>query len=188
MAKKKVRPKGSLSRTVADDPEKLARQVAQYEEVFGEVERYIDLIASQEREIIELTTAMHEAKAVYEESKRLVSEAREARDGTKHGLFMFLKPGPAEIMPLFDRMEPADEELHGHNSSEWRKEPISALRLSLIAANSLTNADILLVGQLQDRILDQPDNWYEAIEGLTRPMAMAIADRLTDFINEQVSQ
>jgi hypothetical protein len=88
-------------------------------------------------------------------------------------------------MPLFDRMEPADEEKHGAHSEEWRKEPVSALRLSLIASNLLAAADVLFVGQLQDRVQRRPDDWSDEIEGLTAPMAAAIADKLNDFIAER---
>jgi hypothetical protein len=177
-------------RKKTSDPEELQALVDQYEQVFGEVEHFIELIHTQEAEIGEATTAMLEKKQAYEAARDELSASREARDGTKHALFMFLKPGPAEILPLFDRMEPADEKEHGKGSSEWRKEPISALRLSLIATNLLTAADIIFVGQLQDRI--QADNdafdgdpaWWEKVEGLDAPKAAAIADRLNEFVTE----
>ncbi len=53
-------------------------------------------------------------------------------------------------MPLFDRMEEADEELHGKNADEWRKEPIAVLKLSTPSINALIDHDIVVVGQLQD--------------------------------------
>jgi len=170
------------------DPETLQKLLDQYEEVFGEVAHFIDLIARQETEIGEIQTETFEAKEKYDSLREQLSQAREARDGTKHALFMFLKPGPTEIMPLFDRMEPADEEKHGANADEWRKDPISALRLSLVATNFLTAADVLFVGQLQDRVQAKPDDWHELIEGITPPMAAAIVDRLNDFIAERTGE
>ena len=112
------------------EPEALQTLVDQYEQVFDEVAHFIALIARQEAEIGERQQATYEAKERYESAKSELAASREARDGTKHALFMFLRPGPTEILPLFDRMEPADEEKHGTHAGEWRKEPISALRLS----------------------------------------------------------
>lgn len=170
------------------DVKALHKQLAAYEEVFDEVQHFIDLIHKQDGEIAEANVAMLAAKDGFEAAKEVLSGAREARDGTKHALFMYLKPGPAEMLPLFDRMEPADEEKHGEGASEWRKEPISALRLSLIATNLLTAADVIFVGQLQDRVQADGDAWFEKIEGLTAPVAAAIVDRLNDFISEKTAQ
>lgn len=166
------------------DTEKLQRIVAQYEQVFEEVEHFIGLINRQEEEIRSAQEVVYRTKEKYEAARDELAAAREARDGTKHALFMFLRPGPAEILPLFDRMEKPDEDKHGANATEWRKEPVSALRLSLESTNFLTAADVILVGQLQDRVLAKPENWWEEIVGLTAPKAAAIADRLNDFIAE----
>lgn len=165
-------------------PEAVQKLLAQYEQVFGEVSHFIDLIGRQETEIAEKQQVVYATKEKFESAKSNLADAREARDGTKHALFMFLKPGPAEIMPLFDRMEPADEKKHGAHSDEWRKEPVSAMRLSLIATNLLTAADIIFVGQLQDRVQTRPGDWWESVEGLSAPMGLAIGDRLNDFIKE----
>lgn len=170
-----------------DDVESLKRRLAMYEGLFEEIERFTELLDEQDREIAELAGKAAAAKQEYEDRRDELREAKDAREGTEHSLFMFLRPGPGKIMPLFDRMEPADDDKHGTNSSEWRKEPIAALRLSLVASTALATADILFVGQLQDRV--QADNqWWEKVEGLTNPMAQAIADKLNDFINEQVSK
>lgn len=170
------------------DAETLQKLVDQYEEVFGEVAHFIQLIARQELEISVAQAASYEAKEKYEAAKANLADARDARDGTKHALFMFLKPGPAEILPLFDRMEPANEKKHGVHSAEWRTEPVTALRLSLVATNLLAAVDLLFVGQLQDRIQASADEWWKSIEGVTAPMALAIGDRLNDFIAEHTSK
>jgi hypothetical protein len=188
MAKKK--PSNAANRA-GDEPQKssadqsrLEKLVGQYEAVFAEVQHFVDMIARQDAEIAEATVVTLTARAEYDRAKANLSEIREARDGTKHTLFMFLRPGPAEILPLFDRMQPADEAKHGEGSTEWRKEPISALRLSLVATNLLTAADVIFVGQLQDRIQEAGDGWWEKIESLTAPVAAAIVDRLNDFVKE----
>jgi hypothetical protein len=171
--------------TVPADADTLRKLVAQYEEVFGEVAHFIKLIARQEIEISERQLVVNATKEKFETAKSELAQSRESRDGTKHALFMFLKPGPTEILPLFDRMEPAKEEKHGKHSDEWRKEPISALRLSLMATNLLTAADVIFVGQLQDRVQAKPADWWKETEGITDPMAAAIGDLLNDFIAER---
>jgi hypothetical protein len=163
----------------------LQKQLDAYEVVFDEVQKFIDLINEQDAEIAEATAAMLKAKEKYEAAKHDVSVVKDARDGTKHLLFAYLRPGPSEILPLFDRMEEADEQRHGAHADEWRKEPISALRLSLVATNLLTAADVIFVGQLQDRVQADGEKWWEKIEGLTQPVAAAIVDRLIDFIHER---
>lgn len=85
-------------------------------------------------------------------------------------------------MPLFDTMEPADDEKHGTGSAEWRKDPLSVLKLSLPSISILNEADILFVGQLQDRVQDKPEDWWESITGMTAPVAAAIVDRLNEFL------
>jgi hypothetical protein len=167
------------------DPVELQKLISRYEQVFGAVQHFIDLIGKQDEELVGLSEEMHHAEDEFKTAKSRVLSAREARDGTKHALFVYLRPGPAEILPLFDRMEPANDKEHGKGSGEWRQEPISALRLSLVATNLLTAADIIFVGQLQDRIQsDDEGDWWEQVESLTAPIAAAIADRLAEFIAE----
>ncbi|MCC7475834.1 MAG: hypothetical protein IT425_10590 [Pirellulales bacterium] len=179
MAKKKTRAKRST------DPDALRSQLDQYDEVWGEVARFIALVGTQDAEVVDAQQVVYDTKAKYDAAKEKLAAARDARDGTKHALFMFLRPGPAEILPLFDRMEPASEKQHGKHSAEWRKEPITALRLSLPATNALTASDVLFVGQLQDRVqASEGEGWWANMEGITEPMALAIEDRLNDFIEE----
>jgi hypothetical protein len=172
-------------RQASSDIETLRKQLAAYQQVFDEVEMFTDLVRRQDDEVATANEAMLAAKAAYEDAKLQLHTAREARDGTKHSLFVFLRPGPMEILPLFDRMAPADEAKHGAHSEEWRKEPLSALRLSLVATGFLTAADVIFVGQLQDRVQDEPEDWWCAIDGLNSATAAAIADRLNDFIFER---
>jgi hypothetical protein len=165
--------------------EKLRQQLAAYEQVFDEVLHFTDLIRKQDGEVGAANDKTLESKAKYDAAKQDLQYAREARDGTKHALFVYLRPGPAEILPLFDRMEPADEAKHGAGSTEWRQEPVSVLRLSIGATTLLTAADVIFVGQLQDAMQTGSDAWWEKIEGLTEALAAAIADRLADFMRER---
>jgi hypothetical protein len=48
---------------------------------------------------------------------------------------------------------------------------------------TLMAADIVLVGQLQDRIL-KGSNWHEGLEGINDGMAQAIEMKLNQFIEE----
>jgi hypothetical protein len=184
MAKKKTASKS------APKPKKTNEEaVAIYEEVFVEIKRFTSLIAEQEEELREAEAAVLEAKGQYDEAKQNAANIRELRDGAKHGLFRYLAPvDGGEVLPLFDRMEPADEEKHGANSTEWRLEPIAALRLSLPSQIALVNAEIMLVGQLQDRVQARMETWHEGIAGLTPGSAAAIVDRLNDFIFERSSK
>ncbi|TWU66471.1 hypothetical protein [Crateriforma conspicua] len=157
-----------------------------YESVFDEIGRFLSVIDSSESELKEAESKAADAKAALDKARSRVQEIRDLRDGAKHGLYRYLAPADGrEVLPLFDRMEPADEEVHGVNSDQWRKEPIAALKLSLPAQIALTEGDIMLVGQLQDRVLNDPDKWWEKVSGLTHGMAAAITDRLNDFIYER---
>ena len=189
MTKKPERKKQPRKRkSEITDVAELQKRVAAYEDLFDDVQHFTDLINRQETDIYAADEDVSKAKAVYDRAKDKLAAAKEARDGTKHALFMFLRPGPAEILPLFDRMEEADEEKHGAHSEEWRKEPVSALKLSFAATNILTAADIIFVGQLQDRIQADANGWWEKIENLNASVAAAITDRLNEFIAERTSK
>lgn len=167
------------------DVDALREQLARHEDLFAEITSFVDAIARQDEELRDATTAMLVAKEAYDDARAALKAATEARDGAKHALFAFLRPGPAKLLPLFDRMEKADPELHGRGAALWREEPISALRLSLVATTALTGADVLFVGQLQDRVLEDGDAWWQRVEGLTAPVAAAVVDRLNEFVADQ---
>jgi len=180
----KKRPKRTVKK-ISDPEEALAR----YEEVFQEIARFVAVIESSVEELTEAEAEVAEAKAAYEAARDEVNRIKELRDGAKHGLFRYLAPrNGGEILPLFDRMEKADEERHGENSTEWRKEPIAALKLSLPSLVALNEADIMFVGQLQDSVLNDPEEWWHAIPGLTFGQSAAIVDRLNEFIADRTSK
>lgn len=159
-----------------------------YDEVFEEIRRFTSVIQGNEEELEEAHANLAKAKAALEKAKAVVRDIQDLREGARLGLLRYLTPADGKILPLFDRMEPADEKVHGAHSQEWRTEPIAALRLSLPATKALNDADVMLVGQLQDRMLKSADKWWEEIPGLNFGMAAAIADLLADFINERSSR
>lgn len=105
-------------------------------------------------------------------------------DSSNDAMISVLEPGPAEFLPLFDKMEKANPKTHGRNAQLWRERPISVLRLSPIASQALIDAGVVFIGQLQDRVLEDPDQWWESIEGLDEVKAAAIADKLNDFVSK----
>lgn len=160
----------------------------QYSELFDQIHRFTTSIASIDEKIIEQNATVLEAKARLDDAREKLRELETSRDGSKHSLYRFLNPQTGEIFPLLDTMEVTDEEVHGKGSIEWRKEPVSNLKLSLPAINALTSVDIVMVGQLQDRVMAQPDNWFESIPPLNNGTASAIVDRLNDFIFERTAK
>jgi len=78
-------------------------------------------------------------------------------------------------------MAKAEPKKHGTNAAKWRELPLSELKLSPMSTSLLYEAEILFIGQLQDKILAEPETWWEFIPGLTASIAAAIADKLSDF-------
>lgn len=151
-----------------------------------EIDRFAQMLGRQQKEIDRLAAHAAEAKSIYEDAKEAVREAKEQEHNTVSLLLKFIRPGSVEIMPLFDRMEPSDEKKHGEGADEWRKEPISSLNLSALAARALIDADIVLVGQLQDRIL-KGSEWAKELN-LSDGIAQAIEAKLTAFVEERTSR
>lgn len=154
------------------------------ERYIQEIDRFATMLRTQQTEIEQLEKDAVIAKAAYEEAKDAVREAKEFEHSTVSLLLKFIRPGSIDILPLFDTMEPAEEEKHGKGSNEWRKEPITSLNLSAVAMRALIDADVVLVGQLQDLVLKGND-WYKDMEGITDGMANAIEAKLHDFVEER---
>lgn len=153
---------------------------------------YFDTIDGYNAAITELDEAATAAEIEVEEHKIKMSKAREKlrdledmRDAAQKSLLRFLDPKNREELPLFDQMDDADDELHGANAADWRTEPINALRISPKSIEILNGADILLVGQLQDKMLDGGQYWWKWIDGLSEAVAAAIADGMAEFINRR---
>jgi hypothetical protein len=157
-----------------------AVETEQSEEISLErYQAYFGAIDGFNRSIDELESQITEAKIVVEEHKVRLKEA------AQKSLLRFLHPSTREEMPLFDQMDDADEETHGANASEWRSEPITVLVISPTSIELLNNVGILLVGQLQDRMLEGGGNWWNGIEGLNEGIAAAIADGMAEFVNKR---
>lgn len=160
--------------------------LVRYEQVFGQVQRFIDTVGESEKELLEAEREAADAKEKYDQARDRVNVIRDRAQIAKHSLFRYLQPSDGgEVLPLFDRMESADEELHGFNAAEWRADPIASLRLPLPTLIALSEADVLLVGQLQDRIIADEPCWFESIAGLTASSATAISNQLNDFVREK---
>ncbi len=150
----------------------------------AEIDRFATMLRSQQDEIERLVKDEDTAKGAYDRAKCAVKEAKEFEHSTVSLLLKFIRPGSIDVMPLFDTMEKADAEKHGVNSEEWRKEPITSLNLSALAMRALIAADVVLVGQLQDRILGGAE-WAKDLAGITEGVAQAIEAKLSQFIEEQ---
>lgn len=160
--------------------------IAVYRRYVEEVDRFATLLRDSQLEIVELSRELAVKKAAFEDAKAAVSEAKEIEHNTVSLLLKFIIPGSCDVLPLFDRMEEPDEEQHGKHAKEWRKESVAVLKLSSAAMRALIDADIVLVGQLQDRLLADPDSWHEPL-GITLGMAEAIAAKLQEFIQERTN-
>lgn len=180
-------PVAKKKRPTQTDVAKLQSLVEKYQSFFGELDSFVGFVQDRRAELKAAVVREAEAKEAFQAARNERQELEYAISGAKDSLFRMVEPGAAEFMPLLDRMEPADPELHGVKSSQWRTEPIAALRLSPSATRLLVEADIVAVGQLQDRVLASPADWWSAIEGLTAAVAAAIADGLNDFIYHKES-
>jgi hypothetical protein len=151
-------------------------------DVMTQVERFTAMIADQEAEIDEIRKTVDVAKSAYDRAKDDLAQVLENKAATQSDLVRFLRPKNGQVLPLFDTMAPADEDKHGRNADQWRAEPIAALRLSTVAHNALIDAEIMLVGQLQDRMIQRGQSWFDDLAGINLATASAIADKLNDFI------
>ena len=157
---------------------------AAMERYIAEIDRFATMLRDQQIEIERKARDMAIKKEMYEFAKEAVREAKEYEHETVALLLKFVTPGSIEIMPLFDTMEKSDEKKHGEKSDEWRKEPITALKLSAAAMRALIGIDVVLVGQLQDLVLKGAD-WAKDLEEINDGMAQAIEAKLHDFIEEK---
>ena len=152
------------------------------------VNRFLEKIQTFSNVVGDAKAQLKEAKAdereVAEELAGLrdkIKSLKDLIDSASDGMLALIEPGPIKFMPLFDQMEKASPTKHGTNAGKWRELPLSVLRLSPVSTSVLYEAEILFIGQLQDLILADPDDWWTEIEGLTAPIAAAIADKLADF-------
>lgn len=162
------------------DPKDHSAAMAKY---IAKIDQFATMLREQQDSIKRLVTIMDDAKRHFDEAKDAVREAKDYEHETVALLLKFIRPGSIDIMPLFDRMEPTEKK-HGVGADEWRKEPLTSLNLSALAMRALIAADVVLVGQLQDRILTGGE-WWNGLEGITDAIAQAIESKLHDFIQEK---
>jgi len=153
----------------------------------AEIDRFAELLRDSQENIGELERDRAVKKEAFEAAKAAVQEAREVEHATVSLLLRFVRPGSPDILPLFDTMEPANEKKQGLGAKEWRKEPIAVLGLSGVAMQALIKADLVLVGQLQDLLLADPDEWSAELEGISPGMAEAIAAKFYSYVEEKAA-
>ncbi len=185
-AKRKPKATSSDSRIVdklQTELDEARQQLGAMTSFLSEVQKFSDIVTEAKSQLKDAREQEAQLKDELTEVRSHITDLKSMIDGTNNGMLAVLEPGPQKFMPLFDRMEPADTKLHGKNAQQWRELPLSKLRLSPVATNSLIEADILFIGQLQDRILEN-DEWWKDVDGITEPIAAAIADKLTDFVTK----
>lgn len=181
MAKKRA-----TKRTPAKRPRKT--EPSPEEKFIAEIDMFATLLRDEHQKILGLEKELAFAKVAYEEAKAKVREAKDREHQTVGLLLRFIKPGSIDILPLFDNMEKSDDAVHGVGSTEWRKEPIASISMSAVALKALVDNDVVLVGQLQDRVTGKPDDWWAGLNGISDGMAEAIAAKLYAFVEERSKQ
>ena len=172
------------------DVESSEDELKRYRELFDELTRFTSLIDSQEDEIAEAVAAVAEAKEAYDAAKDALRELESIRYGAKHNLYRFLSPkdGKFQSLPLFDQMDAAVDSVHGANSAVWRNDPISSAGICLPSVVALTDANLALIGCLQDRVMKSPDDWWRDVSGLNSGSAKRVVERLNDFIFKKTQE
>ena len=145
------------------------------------VQTFSNVVGDSKAELSKLRQKEREDSEALSELRERIKMLKQSIESASDGMIALIEPGPLKFMPLFDQMEKASPKKHGTNAAKWRELPLSELRLSPMSTTAFYEADILFIGQLQDRILNDPENWWETINGLTAPIAAAIADKLADF-------
>lgn len=159
-------------------------ELTQVHKFFDRLQTFSNIVNTAKQQIGVLKTSEHKLKEQLSEVRSEIRSIENLIDSSNDGMLAVLEPGPSEFLPLFDTMEKADPDTHGVNAVDWREKPISVLRLSPVASNSLIEAGIVFIGQLQDRIIEDPDDWWQGIDGLNEVIAAAIADKLADFVSK----
>lgn len=188
-----TRPKKSSSAPVnvdqlANELADARKELAMMNLFLEKIQNFSSIVGEAKSELKRLEDEEHELKVSLSDVREQIKSLKELISSSNNGMLKLIEPGPLEFMPLFDKMEKADPEQHGENAARWREEPVSVLRLSPASTELLYAAEILFVGQLQDRILDDPDDWWKTVAGMTLPIAAAIADKLADFAKKGGAQ
>jgi hypothetical protein len=156
-------------------------ELATMHRFLDKIQQFSNVVCDAKAVLKELMEEEREAAEHLSDLRERIKSLKQSITANSNGMLSLIEPGPLKFMPLFDQMEKASPTKHGTNAGKWRELPLSALRLSPASTSLLYEADILFIGQLQDRILEDPEKWWCDIAGLTAPIAAAIADKLADF-------
>lgn len=169
-------------KTVEQQLEDAKAELATCRRFLDKVQTFSDIVSERKSELEELREEEAKYSRKLKDVRDRIRECEDHIHSASDGMLAILEPGPVKFMPLFDKMEKASVQKHGPNSVKWRELPISTLRLSPTSTSLLYQAEVLFIGQLQDRIMNDPNEWWTKIEGLTPPIAAAISDKLHDWV------
>lgn len=169
------------SNSLVDELENAKAELATVNRFLEKVQTFSDVVGDAKTKLRDLKAEEREVAEQLAELREDIKSLKQSIDIASDGMLALLEPGPLKFMPLFDQMEKASPTKHGTNAAKWRERPVSDLRLSPLATSLLYESDVLFIGQLQDRVLDDSADWWQQIPGLTAPIAAAIADKLSDF-------
>lgn len=176
--------KASSSGDVETQLEETQRELAVMKRFLDKVQSFSDVRIEAKKELTKLRDEEARIERKLKDLRIKIRATEEQLNTAADGMVAMLEPGPVKFMPLFDKMEKASAQKHGPNAAEWREKPIAVLRLSPAAMSLLTAAELLFIGQLQDRIMADPGEWWQKIAEMTQPMAAAVADKLNDFVKK----
>lgn len=173
---------------MASELEDARQELATMQRFLDRIQHFSEIVAQAKDSLKRLQAEEADLKEELSKVRDDIKSVKELISGSNDGIIKLIEPGPMAFMPLFDQMEKADPKTHGKNAAKWREEPVSVLRLSPTSTELLYAAEILFIGQLQDRILEDPQEWWKSVEGLTLSIAAAIADKLSDFASKGGAQ
>lgn len=170
------------NKTMDQQLEEAKTRLETMERFLERVQSFSDVMADAKSRLADMMMEEQSAEQELRAIRGKIRDLKEEISAASDGMLKILEPGPVKFMPLFDRMEKASTQKHGQNASKWREQPLSVLRLSPSSTTILYDAEILFVGQLQDRVLADPESWWFEVDGLSEAVVAAIVDKLNDFV------
>lgn len=183
------KPKKSAgAESIASELEDARAELAVMQRFLDRIQHFSEIVSRAKDSLKQLQAEEADLREELSKVRDDIKSVKELISGSNDGIIKLIEPGPMAFLPLFDKMEKADPKTHGKNAAKWREEPVSVLRLSPTSTELLYAAEILFIGQLQDRILEDPQEWWKSVAGLTLSFAAAIADKLADFASKGGAQ
>lgn len=140
--------------SVADQLAAARAELATVNRFLEKIQTFSNVVGDAKSELKELQEEEREVAEKLAELRDRIKQLKQSIDCASDGMLALIEPGPMKFMPLFDQMEKASPTKHGTNAAKWRELPLSTLKLSPVSTSLLYEADILFIGQLQDRIID----------------------------------